>query len=1573
MNLQRLFAVLLLFVSFTGFSVAAENPYKRLIVKFEQHTNKQGTGKQKTLLRNHLQVLSQSVGRSLSKVRSTGDSAQVLSVDEDLSSEQLEEMLQVINASPLVEYAEIDRWVTPARIPNDPKYSQQWSLSGEFAGGINMPATWDMTTGSADVVVAVIDTGVRSHPDFDSRLLPGYDFISTSSVGNDGNGRDSDASDPGDWSTTSDFCGPASSTWHGTHVAGIIAAETDNSAGIAGINWKSKILPVRTLGRCGGYMSDISDGIRWAAGLSVSGVPANKNPAQVINLSLGAPGGCGITEQNAINAAFNAGVVVVAAAGNAGGDVANSSPAACANVIAVAAVTRGGSKAYYSNVGEEIDIAAPGGGAGSSILSTYNSGREAPDTDNYESMQGTSMAAPHVAGVASLMLSVSPGLKPAEIEAALKRTAKPFPSNTGSDCLTTSCGSGIMDARAAVAEVIGNSPPVITLVEQQRVNPGQQVSLSAVAKDPEGKTMTYQWSQVSGPSVTLANANASSAGFIAPVSSKVLVFQLVVTDADNLRAQVSTSIVINQAPSAEAGNSVAAAAGKKFFLNGSASKDDLAIASYGWKQTLGAKVTLSNSSSMSPSFIAPTEKQNMQFVLTVSDGEGLSNSDNVLINVNSAPVADAGGDIVVNPGELVSLNASGSYDSDGSIKSYSWYVVGGPAVDLVNAANVVSSFVAPSKAGLIVLELAVQDNSGLITTDRMGVYVNAAPEIKITGSLIGNPGDRIQISAAESRDFDGNIVSYSWQRLDGAVSISTKDTHSTEFVLPANGQNVVLRLNVTDNLGLTSTQDIVVQLNQPPVANASVKGVVNPGQKVSLDARLSTDLNDNITTYMWHQLGEEGISLQTSQSAVASFIAPAKSGYYQFELVVEDSLGLSDSNTFDVYVNEAPVVAVTKPALVNVGEWMSMDATGSTDPDGYLSKVAWRQLSGTPVHMIDQFGFMMNFYAPHSAGRLEFEVAVTDDNDLSSSKLVSVQVNGAPQANAGQDLRVRPGEKFILNGNASRDTESNISQYSWQQVYGSTAVISSALSSQASVHASSENTVLRFRLTVRDENGLQGTDEMNVVVSEYDFVSAGASQSVSPSQQVVLVADVGLTNTSLYWEQISGPEVSLLGEDHRVSFSAPAVPAVLTFSVTATDAKGRRAIDVVEVRVSNMKPRYEIPEFISADEYEDIRLEINALDDNGSKPVYELISMPPGARFDEDRGVFEWLGQKPLGEYELIFSVSDADDAAVFSIETVRILVHQPGKVVFSGAELTLMESDGNVMLGAIRQGGSDGIKNLDVRVKYSLADENDIVLLDKKVIWQDGEEGIKTISLSIIDDLEGEGTENLTLELYDAVNDVVTTELNVYLIDDDVNDTGLIDFEHASVVVNEGDGVATLSVKRKGGAHGEVRVLYRTIGAGAESGRDFDDNRGELYWEDGDYSEKTVEIVIHDDDVGENDETVLVELDSFGTANVANKLASVVIKDNDPTCFIATAAYGTGMASEVRYLRAFRDDVLLTNSLGKKFVDTYYRYSPPIADYLRQNATLKEIIRIGLQPLIAFSKLVVSDSAYAQQTADRR
>ena len=276
----------------------------------------------------------------------------------------------------------------------------------------------------------------------------------------DGDGRDSDPTDPGDWSSANQ-CGfgqPArNSSWHGTHVAGTVAAVTNNSTGVAGVAYGAKVVPVRVLGRCGGYTSDIADGIIWASGGTVSGVPANANPADALNLSLGGGGSCPSTTQSAINTARANGATVVVSAGNSNANAANYTPASCAGVISVAATDRNGSKSYYSNFGAAVDLAAPGGdvttGAQNGVLSTLNSGNTSPGSDNYEFYQGTSMSAPHIAGLAALMRSVDPSLTPDQIESTMKSTARAFPGTC------SQCGSGIADAAAAIAAVSGGPPP----------------------------------------------------------------------------------------------------------------------------------------------------------------------------------------------------------------------------------------------------------------------------------------------------------------------------------------------------------------------------------------------------------------------------------------------------------------------------------------------------------------------------------------------------------------------------------------------------------------------------------------------------------------------------------------------------------------------------------------------------------------------------------------------------------------------------------------------------------------------------------------------------------------------------------------------------------------------------------------------------------------------------------------------------------------------------------------------------------------------------------------------------------
>ncbi len=370
--------------------------HQRFIVKFRKDTAQaEGgvlLGRVLTVAARGLPVRAGKAG-TLQRLRRLAVGADVVHVDTPLDRIEAQALMHRLAADPGVEYVEIDRRHTIATAPNDPRFGEQWGLSGAY--GIKAAEAWENATGEG-VVVAVLDTGIASHSDLDANVLPGYDFIDDTAVANDGDGRDGDASDPGDW-VTANQCGGShgaqNSSWHGTHVAGTVAAVANNGKGVAGVAPAARIVPVRVLGRCGGYTSDIADAIVWAAGGQVAGVPANAYPAEVINLSLGGAGTCGSTMQNAINSATGKGATLVVAAGNSNINAGSASPANCNNVIAVAASDSGGKRSIWSssqqsNHGPLVDIAAPG----SSILSTLNSGSKGPAGESYASYGGTSMA-----------------------------------------------------------------------------------------------------------------------------------------------------------------------------------------------------------------------------------------------------------------------------------------------------------------------------------------------------------------------------------------------------------------------------------------------------------------------------------------------------------------------------------------------------------------------------------------------------------------------------------------------------------------------------------------------------------------------------------------------------------------------------------------------------------------------------------------------------------------------------------------------------------------------------------------------------------------------------------------------------------------------------------------------------------------------------------------------------------------------------------------------------------------------------------------------------------------------------
>jgi serine protease len=439
-------------------AAAQEEQHDRFIVTYRDSGRSS-----KAALQTRFSDASTNLGMGVRGLRTLSTGSDVIRTDRKLGKAESKQLMVELMKDPNVLSVEPDVRMTPRFVPNDPLYAQQWHYKNG-AGGVNLEPAWDITRGSG-VVVAVIDTGITPHSEFAGQLVPGYDFIGDIDTAIDGDGRDADPNDPGDWHDGEcNFFGiPEDSSWHGTHVAGTIAALTDNGAGVAGVAPAAKVLPVRALGKCGGFLSDLIDGITWSSGGTVAGVPANANPAEVINMSLGGGGACGVALQGAIDAAVGRGTTVVVAAGNSGGDAAAEQPASCNNVVTVSAVGPAGTLADYSNFGPVVDVAAPGGTganpAADNVLSTLNLGTTVQGAEGYAWYAGTSMASPHVAGIVALMQSAATTPKtPAEVKKILENTAYAnggFPAGCNYD---QPCGTGIVDATAAVRVANGTDP-----------------------------------------------------------------------------------------------------------------------------------------------------------------------------------------------------------------------------------------------------------------------------------------------------------------------------------------------------------------------------------------------------------------------------------------------------------------------------------------------------------------------------------------------------------------------------------------------------------------------------------------------------------------------------------------------------------------------------------------------------------------------------------------------------------------------------------------------------------------------------------------------------------------------------------------------------------------------------------------------------------------------------------------------------------------------------------------------------------------------------------------------------------
>jgi serine protease len=540
-------------------------------------------------------------GVALQAGRVVAQRAHVLTAS-GLSSEALARRLA---ADPDVEEVVVDRRRRALWVPNDPLFltgqgtrgpeAGQWHLrapTDTLRSAANVQTAWDRTTGSAEVVVAVLDTGVwSSHEDLRGQLVSGYDFITRSEYANDGDGRDADPEDPGDWVTSQENaagtfkdCGVSGSSWHGTRVASIVGAAANNGLGMAGVAPGARVMAVRVLGKCGGFDSDIAAGMRWAAGVELPGYPAPARPARVINLSLGGDGSCsGSAYPRAIEEVTAKGAVVVVAAGNSAGR-APGAPANCPGVVSVGGLRHAGTKVGFSDLGPELSIAAPAGNcvnitAGSACLypiqTAGNSGSRGPEaggsrySDSYAYSVGTSFAAPIVSGVAALMLSVRPQMTPAQVKALLQSTARPFPTSgadngpddstpvqacrapDGTDqlqcyCTTALCGAGMVDASAAVAAAAA-TPVARIQVSTTTPTASSPVQLTADASSaPSGRTLSsYAWELVDGGGIVNGFSTATNATTTSLLPSAAGTFTVRLTVTDSLGAQATTQLSVS--------------------------------------------------------------------------------------------------------------------------------------------------------------------------------------------------------------------------------------------------------------------------------------------------------------------------------------------------------------------------------------------------------------------------------------------------------------------------------------------------------------------------------------------------------------------------------------------------------------------------------------------------------------------------------------------------------------------------------------------------------------------------------------------------------------------------------------------------------------------------------------------------------------------------------------------------------------------------------------------------------------------------------------------------------------------
>ncbi|WP_455207991.1 PKD domain-containing protein [Kaarinaea lacus] len=756
---------------------------------------------------------------------------------------------------------------------------------------------------------------------------------------------------------------------------------------------------------------------------------------------------------------------------------------------------------------------------------------------------------------------------------------------------------------------VNNTPPTIQAIANVIAQPGETVELTANASDAEDGVPQIQWSQRSGPrlSLTSSELNSPTISFVVPNTSEKIWF--IVSAIDSAGAKTSTYAIIevmgNIPPTANAGGDMVAVSGQLITVNGNGSDRDGNITSYLWQQVVdGAPiVSLQNSTTSRVSFIAPdvVTPTDITLQLTVTDDLGASATDEVVISVNPSlgnipPTAYAGPDQVANLGDTVILSGSGN-DADGNVASFLWTQVDGPTVTLTGANTEVVSFSMPANMQgqpAVTLQLIVTDDQGAVGSDEVVVTANLPPIANAGVDQILQPGDTVNLLSSGSSDEDGNIVSYLWTQIGGTPSVTiNRNSANPSFTAPNTIGNLTFELAVTDDYGAVGRDTVVISIvsNVPPTANAGPDLAVNSGDTTPVSITGNGFDNDgNITSFIWTQIAGPSVTLNGADTATVSFNVPVvqQQSIITLRLTVIDDGGATGSDDVRITVNapltnNSPVANAGANQTVNAGDSVTLSGLG-TDPDGDPLTYSWRQTNGPAITLESANTPNASFTAPEVAAvtNITIELTVTDDKGASGTDQIIITVeptNTPPTVDVGADFAVLSGNQVSITGTAI-DQGGQIDQYTWTRISGPGVALNNANTATVNFIAPTVNqsTQLHLRLTVVDNQGATAFDDVIVTINPASGGNTVPVVNAGPDVNAVAGNNVSITGTvtddgqiiTYIWTQMSGsPSLSLsTPATPTVSFIAPNVGSVTTFTLRLTAVDDAAAIGFDEVIIT---------------------------------------------------------------------------------------------------------------------------------------------------------------------------------------------------------------------------------------------------------------------------------------------------------------------------------------------------------------------------------------------------------------------